>query len=162
PLQQAIFIGAGLSIVLYAVSASRRGRIVLLTPVSDGGWVVKNPPQALPSHQTTVLHYDGPSFFAEVNRLEDEWPATRETLSAPVGLSLRGSGGFPSATSLKPSDAAAHRLQARDIDLVLCGVSPSLFHVLERSRALDVLGEDSVFLEAPHLMDSLTVAYATA
>jgi sulfate permease, SulP family len=162
PLQQAIFIGAGLSILLYAVSASRRGRILQLTPVSDGGWVVEEPPAVLPSHQTTVLHYDGPSFFAEVNRLEDEWPDIGGAVDAAIVVSLRGSGGIPSATFLKALERAAHRLQARDIHLVVCGVSPSMFDVLKRSRAIDVLGEDSVFLEKPHLMESLTSAYAIA
>ncbi|TWD81678.1 SulP family sulfate permease [Kribbella amoyensis] len=162
PLQQAIFIGAGLSILLYAVSASRRGRLLLLTPVTDGGWLVEAPPRVLASHRTTVLHYDGPSFFAEVNRLEEEWPETRETVDAAVVLSFRGSGGIPSATFLKALEQAAGRLHARDIDLVLCGVSPSLFQVLERSHALDLLGEDSVHVETPHLMDSLTTAYAAA
>jgi sulfate permease, SulP family len=162
PLQQAIFIGAGLSIVLYAVSASRRGRIVQLTPMSDGGWIVEEPPAVLPSHQTTVLHYDGPSFFAEINRLEDEWPDIGEAVDAAIVLSLRGSGGIPSATFLKAFERAAHRLHARDIDLVVCGVSPAMFDILKRSRAIDVLGEDSVFLEEPHLMESLTRAYAIA
>ncbi len=137
PLQQAIFIGAGLSILLYAVAASRRGRIVQLTPVSEGGWLVEDPPAVLPSHRTTVLHYDGPSFFAEVNRLEDEWPDLADAVDAAVVVSLRGSGGIPSATFLKALERAARRLRARDIDLVLCGVSPPIFDVLKRSRVLD-------------------------
>ena len=77
-------------------------------------------------------------------------------------LSLRGSGGIPSATFIKSFEQTARRLQARDIDLVVCGLSPALLRVLERSKALDVLGENSIFLEAPHLMGSLTAAYATA
>lgn len=162
PLQQAIFLGAGLSIVLYAVEESRRGRIVELTPDGDGGWNIGDAPPAIPSDRTTVLHYIGGGFFAEVNRLEEDWPDTTDTTDAAVVLSLRGSSGIPSATFLKAYEQAHARLHERNIDLVLCGVTPSLNEALAKSGVLAKLGKDKVFPTSPRLLESLTEAYEMA
>lgn len=162
PLQQAIFIGAGLSILLYAVSASRRGRLVELVPDDAGGWSIADAPEVLPSGRTTVLHYDGGGFFAEVNRLEDEWPDPREATAAAVVLSLRGSVDIPSATFLKAFEQACLRLRERDVHLVLCGVTPAFRDILDRTGTLAVLGADSVVVETPVLGEALRAAYDQA
>ncbi|WP_084653383.1 SulP family inorganic anion transporter [Nocardioides insulae] len=162
PLQDAIFLGAGIAILTYAVSASRRGRIVELSPDGAGNWVLGDPPAVLPSGRTTVLHYVGGGFFAEINRLEDEWPDASETVDASVVLSLRGSAGIPSATFLKAFEQAAHRLGERNVRFVLCGVPPQLRDLLSRAGTLAVLGEENVVLETPVLGDSLNRAYAIA
>lgn len=162
PLQDAIFIGAGLSIVLYAVAETRRARIVELTPDGSGGWLIGDAPRTLPSNRTTVLHYVGGSFFAEVNRLEDEWPDPRGAHDAAVVLSLRGSSGIPSATFLRAFERASTRLRANGVRLYLCGVSEAERDLLARSGTLDVLGEDSVVAATPVLLESLDVAYRTA
>lgn len=162
PLQQAIFIGAGLSILMYAVEASRRGRVVELTADGSGGWVLGEPPPVIPSNRTTVLHYIGGGFFAEVNRLEEEWPDARGAVDAAVVLSLRGSAGIPSATFLKAFEQASARLREHNVRLILCGVPPSLRDVLEKSGTLDMLGKENVVVETPVLMDSLNTAYRLA
>src|SRR5262249_66888 len=144
PLQEAIFIGAGLSILLYAVAASRRGRLVELTPDGSGGWLIGDPPAQVPSDRTTVLHYVGAAFVAEVNRLESEWPDARNATGAAVVLSLRGGVGIPSATFLKAFERACLRLREHDVHLVLCGVPPSFRDLLDRTGTLDVLGRDAV------------------
>lgn len=161
-LQYAIFIGAGLSILLYAVTASARGRLVALEPDGQGGWLIGEPPAVVPSGQTTVLHYIGGGFFAEVNRLADEWPDARQARDAAVVLSLRGSAGIPSATFIKAYQNAHRQLAAHDVHLVLCGVPQQLHDLLERSGALDVLGKDAVVVETPRLLESLETAYQIA
>jgi len=162
PLQDAIFLGAGLSILLYAVEVSRRGRIIRLTPDDDGGWRVADLPDALPSGRTTVLHYAGSGFFAEVNRLEEEWPPTKDARDAAVVLSLRGSTGVPSSTFLKALERIAHDLHAGGNVLVLCGVDEPTRRLLARSRAVEVLGDDAVVGSTPVVLGSLREAYALA
>lgn len=162
PLQQAIFIGAGLSILLYAVSASRRGRLVELVADGAGGWNLPDAPDRLPSGRTTVLHYIGGSFFAEVNRLEDEWPDPREATSAAVVLSLRGSVDIPSATFLKAFVQTHRRLRAHGVHLVLCGVPPAFRDLLERAGTLEVIGRDYVVVQTPVLGEALRTAYDVA
>ncbi|MFB7419816.1 SulP family inorganic anion transporter [Streptomyces sp. NPDC056210] len=162
PLQYAIFIGAGLSILLYCVAVSRRARFLELTPDGSGGWLIDDAPSAIPSGRTTVLHYLGGGFFAEVNRLTDEWPDTRDTRNAAVVLSLRGSAGIPSATFLRAFERACLKLRGHDVQLILCGVPQSMRDLFERSGTLEVLGADSVIVETRHLMESLTTAYEVA
>jgi SulP family sulfate permease len=63
-------------------------------------------------------------FFAEVNRLQEEWPDARGASDAAVVLSLRGSAGIPSATFLKAFEQAAVQLREQNVRLVSCGVPP--------------------------------------
>lgn len=162
PLQQAILIGAGLSILIYAVEASQRGRIVELVREPSGGWRIADVPAEIPSHRTTVLHYVGGGFFAEVNRLQDEWPDARNTHDAAVVLSLRGSPGIPSATFVKALTRASAGLRAQGVQLYLCGVPQTLRDEFERSGILDALGAESVIATSSSLLESLTTAYDLA
>ena len=162
PLQQAIFLGAGLSILLYAVSAAGRGQLVELVPSGDGGWRITDPPSTIASDRTTVLHYVGGGFFAEVNRLEEEWPDAGAASHAAVVLSMREADGIPSATFLKALERACLRLRERDVHLVLCGVSPEFRDLLRRTGTLEVLGPDHVVVRSDRLLGSVETAYAIA
>ncbi|WP_345802894.1 solute carrier family 23 protein [Microbacterium sp. AZCO] len=161
PLQQAIFIGAGLSIILSVVALSRTGRILEVVRQGDG-WIVENPPQSLPSHRTTVLHYTGGSIFAEVNRLQEDWPLVKGTTDAAIVLSMRGSPMVPSATFLKALDQIVADLRAEGISLVLCGVPPKFAELLTHTGRLTHLGPENVVIETPRLAESLETAYARA
>lgn len=95
---------------------------------------------------------------AEINRLEDEWPDARNTQNVAVILSLRGSADIPSATFLKAYERACLQLREQGVHLTLCGVGMPMHAHLQRSGILDVLGTESVFVETPRLMESVTHA----
>lgn len=161
PLQQAIFLGAGLSILLTAIAMSRSGRMLQL--VRDGdAWRITEPPARLPSHRTTVLHFTGGTIFAEVNRLEEEWPSTAGATDAAIVLAMRGSPVIPSATFLKSLDRIAADLRARGVALVVCGVPPRFVRVITDPRRGSPLHPDDVIPESPRLGDALETAYARA
>lgn len=161
PLQQAIFIGAGLSIILSVVALSRTGRV--LRVVKEGeGWRLEDPPERLPSHETTVLHYSGGSIFAEVNRLQEDWPLVQGATDAAIVLSMRGSPMVPSATFLKALDQIADDLHRNDIELILCGIPQRFADLLVRTGRLQHLGPDNVVVASRRLGDSLETAYARA
>ncbi|KHL08263.1 SulP family sulfate permease [Mumia flava] len=162
PLQVAIFVGAGLSIVLYAVQSARRGRLLALVPAGDGQWRVADPPATLPSGRTTVLHYVGNGFFAEVNRVEESWPDTSGTRDAGLVISLRGSAGIPSSTFLKSFDRVLERWHEQGIEVVVCGVPDEL-----RTRFARAGGElgglrGRVIGESEVLLGSVQEAYDLA
>ena len=48
PLQYTIFIGAGLSMILYIFASSRHVRLFQVIPTGDGHWEEKAPPDSLP------------------------------------------------------------------------------------------------------------------
>ncbi|MFD6133994.1 SulP family inorganic anion transporter [Isoptericola sp. NPDC056618] len=161
PLQQAIFLGAGLSIVLFAVQAAKRGRLVQLVPTDDGGFRVDDAPTVLPSGRTTVLHYVGTGFFAEVNRLEEEWPHTAHTQDAALVISLRGSAGIPSTTFLKSLDRLLDRWHEHGVDVVVCGVPEELARRFATGGVSTRL-QDAVVPQTDVLLGSVREAYALA
>ncbi|HTW14388.1 MAG TPA: SulP family inorganic anion transporter [Nocardioides sp.] len=109
PLQQAILLGAGLSLLLYCISAERSGRLRALVR-DDGRWRLADVPAVLPSETVTVLHYEGASLFAEVARLEESWPRSTDAHHAVVILHARAMPDVPSSTILK---ALRRRARAR-------------------------------------------------
>ncbi|WP_267127861.1 SulP family inorganic anion transporter [Demequina maris] len=161
PLQQAIFIGAALSIVLTAVQNSRAGELVELVREGDR-WHVDDAPATLPSHRTTVLHYSGHGFFAEIGRLDEEWPETAGVSDAALVVSARGSFGVPSATFLKMLGRRANEMSEDGVALVICGVPPRLRDLLERTGALTTLGPDNVIAATGTLMESVERGFARA
>ena len=161
PLQQAIFLGAGLSIILSAIALAQTGRILEL--VRDGDdWRIDDPPKELPSHRTTVLHYTGGSIFAEVNRMVEDWPETAGATDAAIVLSMRGSPMVPSATFLKALDKIAADLRAQGVQLVLAGVPDRFADLLASTGRIDGLGRDNVIGESKRLGGALEEAYARA
>ena len=161
PLQQAIFLGAALSIVLFAVQAAKRGRLVQLVPKSDGDFGVEDAPADLPSGRTTVLHYVGTGFFAEVNRLEEEWPHTAHTRDAALVISLRGSADIPSTTFLKSLDRLLDRWHEHGVEVVVCGVPEELARRFATGGVSTRL-QDAVVPQTDVLLGSVREAYALA
>ncbi|WP_062210049.1 SulP family inorganic anion transporter [Demequina oxidasica] len=161
PLQVAIFFGAGVSILLYAAQASKQGRIVRLVRSETGDWSIADLPTSFPEDQTTVLHYAGSGFFAEVNRLESEWPAATAGHRAAVVLSLREGAGIPSATFLKSLDARLEAWHNDGIEVVLCGVSDTLRDHLAKDGTVERLA-DAIIPTTPSIIGNLDAAYELA
>ncbi|GAA5035032.1 SulP family inorganic anion transporter [Microbacterium fluvii] len=162
PLQQAIFLGAGLSIILTAISVGRTARLTEFTRDVAGGWTVADPPSELPSGRTTVLHYWGAGFFSEVNRLQEEWPDSAQATDAAVVLSLRGSAQVPSATFLKALEKEVAVLRSRGIHIVVCGVPERQLAVLRRTGALERIGADRVLPSEASLTGAVERAWELA
>ncbi|SEJ48092.1 SulP family inorganic anion transporter [Demequina mangrovi] len=161
PLQQAIFIGAALSIMLTAVQNSRAGALIEVRR-EGGGWTVHDAPAVLPSHRTTVLHYSGHGFFAEVGPLDEDWPDTTRATDAALVVSVRGSLGVPSATFLKMLGRRSAEMRGAGVGLVICGVQPRLRALLDRTGALEALGPQNVIAETGTVLESVERGYARA
>lgn len=161
PLQQAIFLGAALSMILSLAAISRTGRVLQLER-SEDGWRIAEPPATLPSNQTTVIHYTGGTVFAEVNRLEEEWPRTAGAENAAIVLSLGAGPMVPSATFLKALDGIALKLQGQGIHLVVCGVPDRFRPLLRRTGRLEHLADDDIVAATDKLNEALDIAYARA
>lgn len=161
PLQQAIFLGAALSMILSLAAISRTGRVLQLEK-SEDGWRIAEPPATLPSNQTTVIHYTGGTVFAEVNRLEEEWPRTAGAENAAIVLSLGAGPMVPSATFLKALDSIALKLQGQGIHFVVCGVPDRFRRLLRRTGRLEHLADDDIVASTDKLNEALDIAYARA
>ncbi|MFE4633828.1 SulP family inorganic anion transporter [Streptomyces sp. NPDC056773] len=136
PLQQAIVLGAVLSLLLYCAQAARRARLILLVPDGSGRWNVAEPPERLSPGEVTVLYYDGVSLFAELPRIEASLPRSDGAAGAVLVLVLRGAPDVPSSTVVKTLRRYVRELDRSGCRLILAGVGPELAGVL-RATGLD-------------------------
>ena len=89
PLQYTIFLGAGLSLILYVVASANKFRLQQAVRLDDGGWEMRDVPKKLAPNATTVIVVQGLDFFAEVPTLDDQMPPARGATNAVVVLVLR-------------------------------------------------------------------------
>ena len=144
PLHTAILIGVITSLVLYCVKASRSAQLVALQQTDDGNWRIIPVPDRCPSNDVTVLHYAGVGLFAEVARIDEEWPKTEGSTNAVVVLSLRMLPDVPSSVAIKAlrrwaGDTAGAR---RQVDRR--GVTPAAEKILERGGLTTCSGADGI------------------
>jgi sulfate permease, SulP family len=143
PLHTAILIGAITSLVLYCVKAAQSAQLIALRPIA-GGWERAPVPDALPSNEVTVLHYAGVGLFAEVPRIDEEWPKVSESHNAVVVLSLGALPDVPSTKVIHALKRWADGLEKNGGRLIIAGVSPAAGKVLDRGGIGDVVGSDGI------------------
>ncbi|WP_411077625.1 SulP family inorganic anion transporter [Streptomyces sp. cmx-10-25] len=167
PLQQAIVLGAVLSLLLYCAQAARQAELVALRrtpdgPTGSGHWETAAAPATLAPGSVTVLDYAGSSFFAELPRIENRLPATDGARGAVLILVVRALPDVPSSAMLKLLDRYAKHLADQGGRLILCGVQPPLVRLLERSGIAARLGEDGIVPARPELFAPLETAVTRA
>lgn len=144
PLHTAILIGVITSLVLYCVKASQTAQLVGLDQTDDGHYQIVPVPEKCASNDVTVLHYAGVGLFAEVARIDEEWPKTEGTTNAVVVLSMRMLPDVPSSVAIKALRRWAGALESHGGRLIVAGVTPAVQRILERGGLVDVLGADGI------------------
>ena len=162
PLQDAIFAGAVLSLILYCVQAARQAQLVALEPAGHGGWKVTEVPPSCPSGEITVIHYNGVGLFAEVPRLDERWPDLSRTHNAVLILSLRTLPDVPSSAVIKALEKRIRALRAHRSKLMITGVTPETARVMRRSGLTALIGEDNVIPATSEVFGALDQAMSDA
>lgn len=91
PLQYAVLLGVGLSVVLHVVRQSNQVTIRRRVAGSDGYIIEVDPPAELPAHEVVVLQPYGSLFFAAAPVFEATLPAVAQASGGTVViLRLRG------------------------------------------------------------------------
>ncbi|BFV56287.1 SulP family inorganic anion transporter [Kitasatospora sp. CMC57] len=160
PLQQAIILGAVLSLLLYCAQAARQARLVALRPADGGRWETAAPPAALTPGQVTVLDYNGVSLFAELPRIDARWPEPAK--DAVLILVLRALPDVPSSAMVKLLRRRADELQRAGGRLMLVGVQPPLAKIAADTGLADHLGPGGIVAADGALFDPLNAALADA
>ncbi len=161
PLQDTIFLGAGLSLVLYVVASSKKFRLQQAVRLEDGGWEMREAPKSLSSGQATVLVVQGLDFFAEVPSVEDQMPASRGVANAAVILVVRDMRTI-SSTGIRWLERYAKDLKANGSALFLADVDAAVRESLMRSGAAAAIGEANIFLATPRVLEAEDVAWTAA
>ncbi len=162
PLQQAILIGAVISLLLFCIKAAQRADLVALEPTGDDRWQVAPVPEVCPSGAVTVLHYAGIGLFAEVPRLDEKWPTMAHTRNAVLILSMRTVPDVPSSVAIKALRARALGLRERHSKLMIVGVDPDLKRTFDRSGLTAILGEDNLLIADDQVFGALDRAFLEA
>ncbi|MFI6878887.1 SulP family inorganic anion transporter [Streptomyces sp. NPDC050400] len=160
PLQQAIVIGAVLSLLLYCVQSARQAKLVALSPTANGGWRTGDVPTVLPPGEVTVLDYAGTSFFAELPRIEAGLPSVAGARDAVLVLVVRTLPDVPSSAVIKLLDRYARALEKEGGRLVLAGAQPALVEVVRATGLAERLGEGGVVPASPEVLGPLESAVA--
>jgi SulP family sulfate permease len=157
PLHTAILIGTITSLVLYCVKAAQSAKLVALRPTADG-WERAAVPPTVPDNEVTVLHYAGVGLFAEVPRIDEEWPAVSGSHNAVVVLSMAALPDVPSSKVISAVKKWAGDLQANGGRLFIAGISPATAEVLERGGVGDAVGSDGVLEATPKIFGAIDEA----
>ena len=91
PLQYAVLVGVGVSVILYVIRQSNKVTIRRRIRDADGNLIETDPPAVVPPHEVIVLQPYGSLFFAAAPVFESQLPAVDETSQGSVViLRLRG------------------------------------------------------------------------
>ncbi len=161
PVQQAIFLGVVLHIVLYVFTAAERMTVTELVPTDDNDFLQQPAPDVLPSDEVTILNLSGSLFFAAARDFEEEAPSTDDAEHAAVIIPLRGRQTLGS-TAIGVLERYAAALQANGGRLIISDVSESVMEQFERTGAMDVLGKENLLPADDRILGSLHEAVAEA
>jgi len=160
-LQYTIFLGAGLSMLLYIAASASSARLFQLVRGEDGYWQEVDPPKSFPANEVTVLAYEGQNFFAEVPKIMSQMPTLEGTTNAAIIWRLRGVNMLHS-TFLKQVELFAKQAQEKGNRFMLIGVEDQAMATLEKSGVLKLIGQENVFPTRPGIGAALDAAWKKA
>lgn len=163
PLQQAVFLGVVLSILVhFFVTSSHEVRMVRLIPNADGTVTEDTAPAELPGNAVTLLEVFGDMAVAGAETLEARLPAVKQAERPVVILRLRAQESVGSSF-IAVVERYSQQLKARGGKLMLAGVHPKIKGQLDRTGTTDeILGAENVFETTTTLGVSTREAYAAA
>ncbi|NJN53313.1 MAG: SulP family inorganic anion transporter [Anaerolineae bacterium] len=161
PLQWTIFLGAGLSLILYIAASSKSAKLHMLVKDENGYWEEQDMPKMFTSNAVTAVSFEGFEFYAEVPILADMMPPVRDLTGAVVILRLRGSEMIHS-TGLKWLTKLVKELEAGGNQVMLAGVQPHLMEVFGKTGFDKLVGEENIFASEPGIGVSLDIAWKAA
>jgi len=148
PLQYTIFLGAGLSLLVYVWASSQKTDAHELIKNENGRYEERDIPESYPANQATIISVGGIEFFAEVPALEESLPDVWSAKNAVIILRIRGLEHMGS-TAIKWLETFHANLEEGGNRLMLAGVHPLLKEELEHAKVLEIIGEENVFLAQP-------------
>jgi SulP family sulfate permease len=161
PLEYSIYIGVGLSLLMYAYDSASGLQLTRLVPQEDGNFRREPVPESLPPNEPVILSLYGYMFFAAVRRVEALLPDARTADGSVVIVRVREHIHLGS-TGIRFFEEYHKELEARGGRLILSGVSPALNFQLQRTGAIKSLGLDNIYYEDDIVFSSTRRAYADA
>jgi SulP family sulfate permease len=159
PLQYAVFVGVGVSIMLNVFRQSSKVRLVEWRMTDDGGIEESPAPKTLEAGSVTVLYIYGELASGGAPVMEKALPDLDTAQDCVLIIGLRGREDV-SSTFIQIIERAAKKLAARNSRLMLAGVNDHVYLQLVRTGAMDDLGRENVFKAKSRLHASIAEARA--
>jgi SulP family sulfate permease len=145
PLQYAVLLGVGLSVVLHVVRQSNQVTIRRRVAGPDGYLVEVDPPAELPAHEVVVLQPYGSLFFAAAPVFEGALPAVGEgSTGSVVILRLRGRSDL-GTSFMDVLHRYAEALTAAGSRLMVVSANDRIIEQLAVTGITEVIGADAVY-----------------
>jgi SulP family sulfate permease len=162
PLQFAVMVGVGLSVVLHVVRQSNAVTIRRWTHDGEGRVIESDPPPRLPANEVVVLQPYGSLFFAAASTFEAALPAVRDdSRNTVVILRLRGRSDL-GTTFIDVLQRYAGTLASVDSKLVIVGVDERVRAQLAVTGVTETIGAANIYDSSPRLGEAVTRAYEDA
>ncbi len=145
PLQYAVLVGVGLSVLLHVVRQSNQVTIRRRVRDTDGHLVEVDPPAELPAHEVVVLQPYGSLFFAAAPIFEAALPSVGPTsVGSVVILRLRGRSDL-GTTFMDVLRRYAEVLVAAGSKLVIVSANERIIEQLSVTGITGVIGDENVY-----------------
>ena len=162
PLQYAVLIGVGMSMILHVVRQSNQITIKRQQIDLEGFLIETDPPAQLQAREVVVLQPYGSLFFAAASAFESGLPAlTDASRRSVVILRLRGRTDL-GVTFMDVLRRYAGGLAALDSKLVIVSASERIQEQLRVSGIIDVIGPENVYTGDERVGATLKRAHAEA
>jgi SulP family sulfate permease len=145
PLQYAVLVGVGLSVVLHVVRQSNQVTVRRRVLAADGSPIEVDPPAVLQAHDVVVLQPYGSLFFAAAPTFEAALPAVGEnSVGSVVILRLRGRSDL-GTTFMDVLHRYAHGLSDVGSRLVIVSANERIVEQLTVTGITELIGADGVY-----------------
>ena len=162
PLQYAVLVAVGLSVILHVVRQSNQVTIKRWLLEPDGNLIEADPPAQLPANEVVALQPYGSLFFAAAPVLEAQLPATDGAgRNSVVILRLRGRTDL-GTTFMDVLRRYAQGLVATDSKLVIVSASERIQEQLRVTGVTDLITPENIYSGDERVAATLKRAYADA
>ena len=145
PLQYAVLIGVGLSVVLHVVRQSNQVTVRRRIPEADGQFTEVDPPTELPAGEVVLLQPYGSLFFAAAPTFEAALPAVGPgSVGSVVVLRLRGRSDL-GTTFMDVLNRYAQSLATVGSKLMIVSADERIIEQMTVNGIVEVIGAENVY-----------------
>ncbi len=161
PLQYAVLVGVGISMILHIINQSNQV-VIKRRIVTDGRMKETDAPAEVAPDEVLVLQPYGSLFFASAPVFEEKLPdVTEDTNNSVVILRLRGRSDLGS-TFMDVLLKYATALRDRDSDLMLVSEDENMHEQLVVAGVADAVGDENIYTSDEWVGSTIKRAYHDA
>ncbi len=147
PLHVAIFVGIGVSVMLYLHKASRPSLVEY--GFNEEGTLAETPEGGRQHVAISIVHVEGELFFASAELFRTHVLRSCADPSLRIIILRLKNARSLDATCALAIEELARVLREDGRDLIISGVTKDLYRVLKDSGLVDIVGKDNLFIASP-------------